>query len=104
MMLCYPPDTLKESTPSRASSQVAALFQSSSRNREYFDGFPHDEVKYFLDTYFPDNEDFRKFFIYSAEWLYQEYRKLDKQNTLRRDGSTHWSHAWETTQLLVELF
>jgi HD domain len=150
MTLCYPPDTHKESTPSRASPQVAALFQPSSRNRvegfphdefksfmmslcfpteashqlidsrvvpqkpslfqpssrnrEYLDGFPHDEVKSFLDTYFPHDEDFCIIFIQSAQWLYQEYQKLDRTHGTRRDGSTHWSHAWETTQILVRDF
>jgi len=61
-------------------------------------------VKSFLDTYFPHDEDFCIIFIQSAQWLYQEYKQLDQENKLRRDGSTHWSHAWETTQILVRDF
>jgi hypothetical protein len=71
---------------------------------ECLDGFPHDEVKSFLNTYFPHDEDFCIIFIQSAQWLYQEYQKLDRTHGTRRDGSTHWSHAWETTQILVRDF
>lgn len=41
----------------------------------------------------------KQIFLEIAEWIYIEYGQIDMRFWLRRDGSTHWSHAWETLNI-----